>query len=264
MKKIQLFITIFFALVAFTVSAEADLVTIIHGLPALPGALPSNNPVDIAIDGVCEHFYQPYGAKLGPKVFEAGKHTFIFYESIPDDPCRGFVLAAIEVDLDTDDEIDVVLHLNSEDEVIAGIWDNTTALDVVDCGVETAIEVRNAAAGPTLGAVVKKGNDKVNGDVKNGGTFGPIKTTGGDHILQIRNGSEVLDQDTDDLKKERVYWVYITGSVDKKTVNILNIESVPDEALEGEIPSKHRKWLRKPFKNWSPRHHKIRSNPANQ
>ena len=256
MSKKQIFITMCCVLIAFTVPAQAGLVTIIHGLPALPGALPSNNPVDIAIDGVCEHFYTPYGAKLGPSEFEDGKHYIIFYESIPDEPCRGTILALTEWNQDTDDEIDIVLGLNSDDEVVISFWDNTTALDVVDGGVETAIEVRHVAGGSTLGAVVKKGKSQVDGDVANGDTFGPIKTTKSDHILQIRDELEILDQDTDTLKKDRVYWVYITGSVAKKTVNILNLESVPDEAIDGELPCKHRRWHKKPYKRWRFRHHK--------
>ena len=262
MTKKLVFIIMLLFLAAVAVPAQADLVTIIHGLPALPGALPSNNPVDIAIDGVCEYFYTPYGAKIGPSKFEDGKHSIIFYESIPDQPCRGTILAARDWNQDTDDEIDVVLGLNAEDEVTISFWDNTTALDVVDCEAETAIEVRNAAAGPTLGAVVKKGDDKINGDVENGSTFGPIKTTSSEHILQVKKESEILDQDTDSLKKNRVYWVYITGSVDKKTVNILNIESVPDEAIDGELPPKHRRWHRKPFKSWLYRYHKWRAHHA--
>jgi hypothetical protein len=256
MSKKQILITIFFALVAFTVPAQAGLVTVIHGLPALPGALPSNNPVDIAIDGVCKYFYAPYGAKIGPSEFEDGKHYIIFYEAIPDEPCRGTILAARDWIQKTDDEIDVVLGLSSEDEVAISFWDNTTALDEVDGGVEAAIEVRHVAGGSTLGAVVKKGKRQVDGVVANGDTFGPVKTTKSDHILQIRDELEILDQDTDTLKKDRVYWVYITGSVAKKTVNILNIESVPDEAIGGECPPEHRRGHRKPYKHWRYRHQK--------
>ncbi len=56
-------ITLWFALTALAVPARAALITVIHGLPALPGAVPSSNPVDVAIDGKCEYIYQPYGAK---------------------------------------------------------------------------------------------------------------------------------------------------------------------------------------------------------
>ena len=254
----------FVVIVAFTMPAQADLMTIVHGLPALPGALPSNNPVDIAVDYVCEYFYQPYGTKLGPKRYEAGKHTFIFYEAIPDKPCQGFVLAAKEIELGADDEIDVVLHLNAEDEVVIGTWDNTTALDAIDKGATAAIEVRNAASSPTLTAVLKKSDDEIEGDVDNGSSFGPVKTTTGEHILQVRNESEILDQDTGEVQLERAYWVYLTGSVDKKTVNILTLESVPDEAIDGgdvdDTPSKHRKkWRQKYSKAKPDKYHKKRA-----
>ncbi|UCD58123.1 MAG: hypothetical protein JSV16_03135 [Candidatus Hydrogenedentota bacterium] len=237
MNKKLIFIMIWLASAAFAVPAEAGLVTVIHALPALPGAVPSSNPVDIAIDGVCEHTYQPYGAKLGPKQIEAGWHSIIFYESIPDDPCRGKVLAAIEGWVSATDEIDVVLHLNSEDQVVISTWDNTTALDAIDSGAEAAVEVRHAAAGPILSAVLKKENDVVEvGGVQAGSILGPIETTEGEHTLQIKKGEENLDQDTGVLKEGRVYWVYVTGSVFKKTVDLLTIESIPDELIEGEDP----------------------------
>jgi hypothetical protein len=235
MNKKVIIITLM--LVSFTIPASAGLVTFIHGLPALPGAIPSSNPVDIALDGKCEYIYEPYGAKLGPRQIEEGWHSIIFYESLSNDPCRGTVLAAIEAFLETSDEVDIALHLNSEDVVVASIWDNTTALDAIENGAEVAVEVRNAAAGPTLTAVLKKENEEVDsGGVIPGSTFGPIDTTVGEHIVQVKNGEETLDQDSDEFKADRVYWVYITGSVFKKTINLLTIESIPGELIEGQDP----------------------------
>lgn len=237
MTKKLVFIMMWLALVAVAVPAGAGLVTVIHGLPALPGAIPSSNPVDIALDGACEYIYEPYGAKLGPRQIEEGWHSIIFYESLPNDPCRGTVLSAIETFLEASDEVDITLHLNSEDVVVASVWDNTTALDAIDAGVEVAVEVRNAAAGPTLTAVLKKENEEVDsGGVIPGSTFGPIATTVGEHIVQVKNGDETLDQDSDEFQADRVYWVYITGSVFKKTINLLTIESIPGELIEGEDP----------------------------
>ena len=230
-------IVITFMLLFFTTTASAQLVTFVHGLPALPGAIPSSNPVDIALDGKCEYIYEPYGAKLGPRQIGEGWHTTIFYESIPDDPCRGKVLAAIEVFFDESDEFDITLHLNSEDVVVASVWDNTIALDAVENGAEVAVEVRHAAAGPNLTAILKKGIEVVDsGAVIPGQSLGPIETTAGEHTVQVKNGDETLDQDSDEFEADRVYWVYITGSVFKKTTNLLTIESIPGELIEGEDP----------------------------
>jgi hypothetical protein len=237
MTKKLVFIMMWLAMVAVAVPAGAGLVTFIHGLPALPGAIPSSNPVDIAFDGKCEYIYEPYGAKLGPRQIEEGWHTTVFYESTPNDPCRGTVLAATEVFFDASDEVDVTLHLNSEDVVVASVWDNTTALDAIENGAEVAVEVRNAAAGPTLTAVLKKENEEVDsGGVIPGSSLGPIETTAGKHTVQVKNGDETLDQDSDEFKADRVYWVYITGSVFKKTINLLTIESIPGELIEGQPP----------------------------
>ncbi len=147
MKKLMP-IMVCVAFVAFAVPASAGLITVIHALPALPDAVPSSNPVDIAIDGVCEYIYQPYGSKIGPRKIEAGQHSIIFYESIPDDPCQGEVLAARQGNLNATAQIDVVLGLNSQDRVVVRIWDNTNALDAIENGAETAVEIRGAAAGP--------------------------------------------------------------------------------------------------------------------
>jgi hypothetical protein len=237
MTKKLVFIMMWLAMVAVAVPADAGLVTFIHGLPALPGAIPSSNPVDIALDRECEYIYEPYGAKLGPRQIEEGWHSIIFYESLPNDPCRGTVLSALEVFLEASDEVDITLHLNSEDVVVASIWDNTTALDAIDNGAEVAVEVRNAAAGPTLTAVLKKENEVVDsGGVIPGSSLGPIETTVGKHTVQVKNGDETLDQDSDEFQADRVYWVYITGSVFKKTINLLTIESIPGELIEGQPP----------------------------
>ena len=223
-----------FTLGMVAVPAQAALLTIIHALPALPGAMPASNPVDVAIDGVCEHIYEPYGAKLGPKQIAAGVHSIIFYESIPDDPCQSTVLAAAEANLPDTAQIDVVLGLNASDQVIVLAWDNRLSLDD---GSETVVEVRHAAGGPTLGAVLRKGDTQVGAfEVLASTSSGPVATTQGEHTLQVRNGLEVLDQSVGDFKADRVYWAYITGSVFKKTVNLLVIESVPGELIEGEEP----------------------------
>ncbi len=67
-----------------------------------------------------------------------------------------------------------------------------------------AVEVRNAAAGPTLRAVLKKGNDVVKaGRVRAGSVLGPIETTRGRHTLKIKKGAENLDQKTSWLKRGR-------------------------------------------------------------
>jgi hypothetical protein len=238
MKRKLIFISVLVAVAAFALSAQAGVVTFNHGLPALPGAVPSNNPVDIAIDGVCENIYVPYGSKLGPTQFEAGLHSVIFYESVPGDPCRGTVLSAREWNVEDTTQIDVALSLNAEDQVTVSVWDNTTSLFAVENGAETAVEVRHAAGGPILDVVLEKDNEVVQvGGVPAGLIFGPIETTQGAHILRIRNGKEVLDQDTDSLKPNRVYWAYVTGSVFKKTVNILTIESIPGDEIEGGVPS---------------------------
>lgn len=236
-KKLVFFVVVL-ALIAFTVPAGAGLVTVVHGLPALPEAVPSFNPIDIAIDGQCQYIYRLYGAKLGPIEFEAGQHAITFYESIPGQPCAGTELAATEWNQQADDEIDVVLGLNSEDEVTISLWDNTTALDAINGGVEAAVEVRNAAAGPTLDVVLKKGNDVVQvGGVPPGLILGPIETTQGEHTLLIQKGTKVLEQVTGDVQANRVYWAYVTGSVFKETVKLLTIESIPGEATEGNPPN---------------------------
>ncbi len=38
------------------------------------------------------------------------------------------------------------------------------------------------------------------------------------------------------MQDDRAYWIYITGSVFKKTVNLLSIESIPGELIEGQEP----------------------------
>ncbi|MDJ0985380.1 MAG: hypothetical protein QNJ26_07535 [Desulfobacterales bacterium] len=139
MTRKLLSITLWFALIALAVPASAALITVIHGLPALPGAVPSSNPVDVAIDGKCEYIYQPYGAKMGPRHIEAGQHTIIFYESIPDEPCQGTVLAARQGFLSDSAQIDVTLGLNAQDQVSIMTFDNTAALDAIENGFETAV-----------------------------------------------------------------------------------------------------------------------------
>ncbi len=110
-------------------------------------------------------------------------------------------------------------------------------MDALDNGFETAVEFRNVAAGPILGAVLLKGNETVaSAGVQPGLRAGPYATTAGEHTLRVQNGPEVLDQDNDTLQDDRAYWVYITGSVFKKTVNLLSIESIPGELIEGGEP----------------------------
>jgi hypothetical protein len=238
MIKKLVFIFMWLFLAAFAVSAQAGLLTVIHGLPALPGAVPSFNPIDIAIDGQCQYIYRLYGAKLGPIEFEAGQHSITFYENAPGQPCAGTQLATTQWNQLSNDEIDVVLGLNSEDQVAISFWDNRTALDLVDGGVEAAVEVRHAAAGPTLAVVLKKGNETVStGGVPAGSFLGPIETTQGEHTLLIQKGSDViLAQNTGLFQAKRVYWAYVTGSVFKETVKLLTIESIPGEATAGNPP----------------------------
>ena len=237
MIKKCLSFSMWLAIVAIAVPASAGLITVIHGLPALPGAVPSSNPVDISIDGTCEYTYRPYGSKIGPRELEPGLRTIIFYEALPDDPCNGTVLAARQGNIAESDQIDIVLGLNAEDQVDITTFDNTTALDALENGFQTAVEFRNVAAGPVLSAILLKGLESVAaGGVEPGLRFGPIETTAGEHTQRIENGPEVLEQDSDTLLAERAYWVYITGSVFKKTINLLSIESVPGELIEGQEP----------------------------
>jgi hypothetical protein len=100
MYKKQIIFLICFAILAFTAPAQAGFMTLVHGLPALPGILPTNNPVDIALDGECKFFYVSYGQNLLLEFEEEGRRSVIFYESIPDTPCRGTVLGALDFDLD--------------------------------------------------------------------------------------------------------------------------------------------------------------------
>ena len=237
MTKKLVIIIMWLLLAAFAVSAQAGMLTVVHGLPALPGAVPSFNPIDIAIDGQCQYIYQLYGKKIGPEEFEAGQHSITFYETIPGQPCTGTQLATTEWNQQADDEIDVVLGLNSEDQVAISFWNNRTALNLVEGGVEAAVEVRHAAAGPTLDVDLKKGNETVTtGGVPAGSFLGPIETTQGEHTLLIQKGSEVLGQLTGELQPNRVYWTYVTGSVFKGTVKLLAIESIPGQPTEGNPP----------------------------
>jgi hypothetical protein len=237
MTKKPLFIAISIIFVLFSIPASAARVTLIHGLPALPGAVPSFNPVDIAIDGVCEGIYRLYGAKLGPIEFDPGVHSFTFYDAAPGQPCSGNQLAATQINVTATTQIDVALGLNAEDEVAISIWDNAPSLFAVEGTTNAAVEVRHAAAGPILGAILTREGILVEtGGLPAGLILGPIVTTPGIHTLQILKGVELLGETIGDLLPERVYWVYVTGSVFKGTVNILAIESIPGAPTAGNPP----------------------------
>ena len=238
MAKKRMVLLVLLVMVAFASPVGAKYVTFIHGLPALPGAVPSFNPVDINVDGQCQYIYKLYGSKLGPIDIEAGDHAVTFYENVPGQRCTGTVLGTYEWTHQADDEIDVVLGLNAEDEVAISVWDNKPSLALVDGGAEAVVEVRNAAAGPTLDALVRKGSSVVaNGSAAPGAKYGPIETTQGGHSVVILRGAKVFGENEGSFQQNRVYWNYITGSVFKDTVKILSIESIPDQPSEGNPPS---------------------------
>ncbi len=243
MIKKRLFIPVFLGILALTAPASAELVTIIHGLPALPGVIPSYNPIDIAIDGECTHIYKLFGSKTGPIEMAAGTHSIVFYESALASPCRGTVLGALEGVIPEGGELDVVLGLDAEDQVAVKIFNNKTSLAALENGMETGVEVRSVAAGPTLGAIVKKDLEQVHaGEVAAGAFLGPLGSTPGDHTVQVNKGEEVLDLVTGNFERGRVYWIYICGSVFKKTVDLLSIQSIPDEPVEDEPPTEPAKF----------------------
>jgi len=116
MKKVFLIITatlFVFAMLPVTASAQHAQVYVAHGIPGGDLGLPSDLPVDVAVNDACALKGFKFGEIVGPLRLEAGTYNIKISVADPDDPCSNDPVIEADVPIMAGECATIIAHLNT-------------------------------------------------------------------------------------------------------------------------------------------------------
>ena len=146
---------IIIALIAISVPAMAENVTVVHGIPGSDLGLPNELAVDISVDGACAAPGVEFTDVAGPLPVAPGLYDVeVRLASAGTSPCTGLLVIAETLSVRFGEDVSVVAHLTLDGTITLSKFVNDVR--AVDAGNGRLI-IRHLADAPEVGIVFSTG-----------------------------------------------------------------------------------------------------------